>query len=726
MSDDPISSKDEDDLGRAPFAAEIAKRLADVRLDRSTIVGIVGDWGSGKTSLMRMVLEHLKMVSPDAIEVCEFNPWQWSGQDQLASALFDTVGRGVLSKPRNGNSIPSHIQSKRLANKFRRYAAALGVGGAITGALSSFVRGLVTLGLAGGAVALFFWTGWLPSATSLILMWALGLVSLAVSFGGKSLSLVAGYYDAKSVEEDVGAIELKSDLSTALREKKARVFVVIDDIDRLVDAEIRLLFQMLKVNLDLPGVVYVLLFQQSTVESALGNDNEGRRESGRRYLEKIVPVRYDVPPISREYLRKMVLAELKQMSGEVAGLSADEARWLGIYMFGIRDYVRTLRDAKRLIGSLWFHIGGYRADGRFEVDFVDAAALESLRVFEPDLYGRLHRSRDLLLGTIGPGGDRQSFAELLNASSVVNRHAAEQVLFELFPQALGAPRSIPTAELLRRRGVGHERMFDLYFGMASEGGSIRIEDVENVIASTATAGGYKETLLGMVRNGRYDAFVDIMTSHLLDIPHDNIPQFVSGVLTSVDYFEDAFDFYQFAESLIEKRVGLIRDARARSEIIENGLKGCESVFAVVAFVSRQPNKSGEKVLDDDGMTRMQEFALSIIRGTASSGALARSAGLWHILLMWEQWGASEEVQAWVNSVISRRDGVFAFLGGLVNSSAVIGGKGPYKRYYISKNLVAKFVPLSTLDEKIMVMHDLSDNEKRLAEMYLRKSDDFGG
>ena len=71
--------------------------------------------------------------------------------------------------------------------------------------------------------------------------------------------------------------------------------MVIDDVDRLTPQEIQELFQLIKANADFPNVVYLVLFERTTVENSVEKVLE---VDGREYLEKIVQVGFDLPRAS--------------------------------------------------------------------------------------------------------------------------------------------------------------------------------------------------------------------------------------------------------------------------------------------------------------------------------------------------------------------------------------------------------------------------------------------
>ena len=79
--------------------------------------------------------------------------------------------------------------------------------------------------------------------------------------------------------------ELREALKSFLEKRNRLVLVVIDDIDRLSPDEIRLVFQMVKANADFPALVFLLLYDEKFVVSAL---KKFFGEDSQRFLEKIV------------------------------------------------------------------------------------------------------------------------------------------------------------------------------------------------------------------------------------------------------------------------------------------------------------------------------------------------------------------------------------------------------------------------------------------------------
>ena len=55
--DQPIQSSKDDILGRSSFAKSLGDAVLSYTEKESIVVGLFGEWGSGKTSIINMMLE---------------------------------------------------------------------------------------------------------------------------------------------------------------------------------------------------------------------------------------------------------------------------------------------------------------------------------------------------------------------------------------------------------------------------------------------------------------------------------------------------------------------------------------------------------------------------------------------------------------------------------------------------------------------------------------------
>ena len=96
-ADLPIKKLSEDKLNRAAFAQSLAKTISQYSLTSSFTIDLYGDWGSGKTSLVNMILESLADINNDIV-ILQFNPWLCSDSKQLITQFFKQMATAIKLK----------------------------------------------------------------------------------------------------------------------------------------------------------------------------------------------------------------------------------------------------------------------------------------------------------------------------------------------------------------------------------------------------------------------------------------------------------------------------------------------------------------------------------------------------------------------------------------------------------------------------------------------------
>jgi predicted KAP-like P-loop ATPase len=250
--DSPIRTASQDRFGVDPFAGIVARALANQGAAEGTVIALNGPWGAGKSSAVNLVIQHLHRLAGDDLEVVPFNPWWFSGSDQLARAFLSEIANKIGRTMKDDGRDALKGMLARLS-KFDTYVDA--------------ARRAGDDGLGSGAASLLF--------------------------------------EARSVEED------HRRLAAALHAGRKRFVIVIDDIDRLNPDEALQMFQLVKSVGRLPHVSYLLAFDRLLIERLL---HERYPAEGGRYLEKVLQATFDLPEPSPAVLREMAYQALNQLA----------------------------------------------------------------------------------------------------------------------------------------------------------------------------------------------------------------------------------------------------------------------------------------------------------------------------------------------------------------------------------------------------------------------------
>ncbi len=100
LADAPLKHPSLDRLARADFARQIARAITGLAGDDSFVLAICGPWGSGKSTIANFAIHELESLKDrsSAPLVVRFNPWWFSGQNQLMLSFLDQLG-GALGRP---------------------------------------------------------------------------------------------------------------------------------------------------------------------------------------------------------------------------------------------------------------------------------------------------------------------------------------------------------------------------------------------------------------------------------------------------------------------------------------------------------------------------------------------------------------------------------------------------------------------------------------------------
>lgn len=335
--------------------------LTEPRLLPLTI-GVLGDWGSGKSSLMRIAAEELREVrrEPDLPThdakpifpylIVNFSPWQYEDHEDVKVALMTTVLDALEERLPEATAEVGRLRT--FVAGLRRWGRRIGRAGTTTAPtvmpfliqatmpdLDPALANAVTA--ATGAVAKEAHNAFAEPSTP---------PSTATS--DEPLPLA----DIKAFRKEFGELVARIPGGEA-------VIVFIDDLDRCLPETVVDTFEAIRLFLNTPKTAYVLALNQNVVESAIDSRYPDLKKAdgagiGRDYLEKMLQLKIAIPPLSApeaETYVNLLFAELHLSPGQftksleaanqnrrTAGLSV--AFNIGVAGKALNDIPSTLAD----------------------------------------------------------------------------------------------------------------------------------------------------------------------------------------------------------------------------------------------------------------------------------------------------------------------------------------------------------------------------------------------
>lgn len=339
----PIESITEDKKGLNinNYAEYLAKNIENYfKYNQDSItIGLMGEWGSGKTSILNLTENFLENTD---VKVMKFNPWIYSSYNQLIEQFFDELIKQFYSE-----------KNYTLGNNIREY--------------------------------------WLKINKSDLAKKT--FIHLIASKNNTIANILNDLFKYDSKEKSLE--KLKNDINIKLLGHK--IVCIIDDLDRVSTTEIYEMFKLIKIMADFNNIIYILSFDKKIIAKSLDDEYI----DGEKYIEKIINISLDVPLATDLELKNILINGLTTLSKK-HDIELDEDRLNNILdewdyetkkRYGILYFFKTIRDIKRFNNLLEFNIELIKN----EVNFEDFIAITAIQIFKPEIYEKIKYNESLLV-----------------------------------------------------------------------------------------------------------------------------------------------------------------------------------------------------------------------------------------------------------------------------------------------------------------------------------------
>ncbi|MDK2789456.1 MAG: hypothetical protein PWP07_2701 [Epulopiscium sp.] len=693
--DQPIKSSKEDILDRSQFAQLLGDAILSYKEEDSIVIGLFGAWGSGKTSIINMALEHIDIVSKDKKDnekpiVVRFNPWNYSDQNQLISQFFRQLSV-VLRRPDYASNVTKAGERLEIYAKFFEPLALVPTVGPFVSIVSKVFKNI-------------------GSAT-------------------KSLGALKS--------NDLNAI--RAELNELLRKQSHKIIVVIDDIDRLNNIEIRQIFQLVKSLGDFPNTIYLLAFDKDIVINALKKVQEG---SGAEYLEKVVQIPFEIPLISKQEVEKLLFRQLDELLKDIPENKWDQTYWGNIYHSGLKYFFRNIRDVTRYINSLRFSFEMVKG----EVNAIDFFAITAIQVFIPEVYYGIRDNKDIFAGVSDTYGRTNVAKEQAKkrCDEIIGRvdEPPPEVLIDflkrLFPKLESIYGNVNYGYewLSSWRGdcrICSPDIFDIFFRLSLPKGEISQREIETILSLGNNPNLFSEALLKLNEDGRIIRFLERLEDYTQsDIPEENIEPIITVLMDIGDMFPEGDSgffgidtsirllrlFYQLSHRFDshERRFNILKCA------MEKATSSLYTIVDEVTSLDYEHGKYGSKntpepeeklTVNSEQLEELEKLACKKIESWAKDGRLAKHRHLAPILFSWKAWGQQEKINDFVNNMIKNDDGLIDFITSFLSKSKSQGMSDYVAKtdWRIDLKSIEEFVDLTELEPRIRKIFSSSDFEQ---------------
>ncbi|CAG0971186.1 hypothetical protein METP3_01499 [Methanosarcinales archaeon] len=715
--------------------------IDDVRTDE-----LIAKTESGKLNIYIK-----KTDEKDKPTIIEFNPWRFSEQDNLSEHFFNEIAKELEIRQESKDD-------KKIAEKLKFYASLLN----LTPDKSIFnhfiPKAILGLGLLGiSASQIIQWLN-IPYDWIKYTLFVGGFLLIIIGIFRDHLIKFADFFEKKADYNKKSVLEAKKELKDELIKRQKKLIVVIDDIDRLTQSEIKQIFKLIRVNADFPNTIYLLAFDRNIIEKNL---EEQVGVSGKDYLNKIVQVDFDIPfakptKISAFLFKELdrVLSVLPESAQEFFG--QDNPYWANVYNSGFKEFFKNIRDVKRFSSSLEFNISQMYRGKVMEVNPIDFIAIEAIRVFAPDFYSFMKSRNSLFTSTEREVGKRDNnprkaeMEEALNKLPDDTKKSILDLIKTLFPQFVGVFQygySTYGHELQsswsRNLRVCATNNFDSYFTLIPGGDEEELSqyEIENILSKTNSADEFEKILREYIEKKKIRKVLLKIQDYTADqsfIPQSNAKNVVQALFNiSDDLPEEKIGMFDFGADMDLMRIiyqilKRERDKNNNFEILKETIPLSKGLYGPVQEISLESPKkdeakaSEESVVPEDKIEELQKLCLEKINSWQNK--LLEQKEFIYIMYRWKEWDRGQKWKGFISNILGNDINLLAYLNKFVTEtrSQTIGDYGVRRIKKFNYKSLGDFAELDNIKTRLEKVknenNDLYEKNKQMIDLYLGNYD----
>lgn len=483
----------------------------------------------------------------------------------------------------------------------------------------------------------------------------------------------------KAIAQGQTIDSLQKKVSVITKNLNRKILFVIDDIDRLSPDEAIAIFRTIKSVGRLENVIYLLSYDRIATENAIG---EVYPSEGNRYLEKIIQAAFDLPTPSQPKLTEMLMSRFHRIFG--SKFLDDSPRINEIIKNVVVPEIDTPRNVHRLANIISVTYPSVKNN----VDIGDFIAIESFRLFRPNVYKRLQDHKRLLVSSSEPDDKKYQVKKrdiksiFLSKEPKKNRSRLTYSLSLLFP-FLERKYSQRTLQhrleyMTKHKHVSSEFHFDTYFRFSVSEDTVSSSEFDDFISRV----GDSNFVISRLSRDPNKLFNANKVSNLLDeiiynmdaINHNDIETFLVTLYTIADEISEDLNSNKKSYRAMSNRERIFELSKRVLEARSDKLNTPEIIFSLhhvapldmsvslCGWVCRNFHSNvevselnfGQHPLTHNDIQELKKITLDKIQNSIKDASIFKCIDLYDFLTNWhEVANDSDKVKKAFSSVLKK-------------------------------------------------------------------------
>ena len=670
-----IDDKKDDVLNRDDFAHWISQSITNYNSEKTLTIGIMGNWGSGKSSLINLTENYLKK---EDVIIIRFNPWFFTNQHNLYLQFFKLIISTLKTKEKENNLFKSMITPK--IRLFKRPE----------NPLKEYFNFIDNNSL---NVDIFKYSNELESYNSL-------------------------EYHKKQCKEYIDDFGCK-------------IIVIIDDTDRLTNSEIAQVFTLVKSLADFDNFIYILSFDELIVTKALNSLNSEYKDD---FIDKIINIPIKIPKISESKIEELIRANIKPIyDNQLERNFKNYNNNFKVIEKYLKIFIKNIRDLNRYQNILNFYLDNIVDD----LNIDDLFLILIIQLFDHELFLKIKDNQNQLINdsvfinetnpnsVISIARFNEKFIETIGD---MKWEKYQNLLVFLFPLLKSMTNPIPKNKFdawVDNHKICCEKYFEKYFTISLEKNEASDSFIELLIEKTNEHEIYSS--LTKRNNPEYNnSLFYKLSNKISNMPPENSEFFIKALLRCGDEINLYRTSREYIPQILYELLMKIPSEK-QFELMKKCIEYPDNVFTITELVY---SLIYEYDVTDEKIKEIQSLVVDKIRKSSKNKNFFNMSFLQDMLFYWKHLDDVNTVKENVLQNVKTNEEIIAFMKKFrtkkEDSLYIISG-GSEAHLVLDLDELKIYHGLKTYEEVVkntMNNQNISEEDKEICEIFLKQYEEY--